>query len=698
MRHRIGLPRRALHVLVLASFALAQPVYDRLSRNAVLLEDLDIGLPSLLLVIITLSLLVPACIIVLEALFELRSKALGERVHCATVLVATVAVSLQVVGRLALLPGLVGGAIALGAGVAASYAYSRYAPVQWLFTAASPAIIIFPAALLFRSPVAHSLFDSELPLMPRATVSNPVSVFVVMFDEFSGTSLMNRDRGINGLRYPHFAQFSQEATWYRNATSVHWRTLSAVPAMLTGKYPEKSGQGTLREHPVNLFTLLRSSQAYDLVVFEPVTRLCPPSGNSYVDASNTLQGYRALLSIMSIVYLHDLMPADVWPLLPDIPNEWFGARDPSAASMARTNGVMRYGWNRDRDRQFGHYLDCVRVRRRPTLYFLHVVLPHFPWCYLPSGQRYAWDNGSEIEPLGARGAGSENWSSDVFAVQQSHQRYLLQVGYCDYMLEQLLARIKAANLYDSSLIIVTADHGVCFQADESRRAPRKETLDELMPIPLFIKEPGQHEPKVSDRNVESIDLLPTILDVVDLTPRVPTDGSSLRDATQPERSSKFFYGENAQFTADSRFEAKFGAVDRMIDCFGESWPDLYKIGGFGALIGRPVSELCVGDRSMLKTELNRSEFVLAPNRPVPCFLRGHVVSATESELPLHFAIAVNGTVRGTSRTYAASDMRDRWSVMLPESSFHEGVNSVEVFVISAAGQQLLLHPCEIAND
>ena len=696
MQQSVGLRTNALHVFVLTSFAVAQPVYDRLAHNGVLLEDLDIGLAPLLLVIVAVSVLVPASIVLVEALVEQVRRNARERWHQGVILLAGTAIVLPLVGRLAFLPGLVSVAIAIATGLVAAYAYPRFAPLRWLLTAASPAIVVFPAALLFYSPASDALFGPRIPVVARATVSHPTPVFLLVFDEFCGTSLIGADREINALRYPHFAEFAEHASWFRNATSVHWRTLSAVPAILTGKYPGSSGQGTLTEHPVNLFTILRSSDAYDLVVFEPVTRLCP-TGNRRVDLKDTLEDCRSLLAILSVVYLHSLAPNDLKPFLPDMPQQWFGVRDPSAASVGRTTGVLRYGWNRDRDRQFQHYLDCIRVRKRPTLYFEHVVLPHFPWCYLPSGDRYAWDNGSQLQPVGAKGVHSEIWDSDPLAVQQSYQQYLLQLGYCDTLLGNLLARVRDAKLYDSSLIIVMADHGVCFQPGESRRAPTQQTLNELMPIPLLVKEPGQQDRRVSDRNVELIDILPTILDVLGITPRVATDGSSLLNATEPERSLKFFHGETERFSVDNRFQAKYRTVGTMRESLGDSWSSLYKIGPFGSLVGRSIAEFAVGEPAALSTELNPSEFVLGPSHLAPCFVQGRLVGAAENELPVHLAIAVNGTIEGTTRTYLVSDVRDTWAAMLPEDCFHKGENRVDLFVIAEAGNRLVLHPCGVVK-
>ena len=81
-------------------------------------------------------------------------------------------------------------------------------------------------------------------------------------------------------------------------------------------------------------------------------------------------------------------------------------------------------------------------------------------------------------------------------------------------------------MYDKSLIVVAADHGVAFPKRRERRRLGRETAAEIAPVPLFIKAPGQKRGRVDDAWVSTIDILPTIFDVLDLDPKVKMDGRS----------------------------------------------------------------------------------------------------------------------------------------------------------------------------
>lgn len=55
-----------------------------------------------------------------------------------------------------------------------------------------------------------------------------------------------------------------------------------------------------------------------------------------------------------------------------------------------------------------------------------------------------------------------------------------------------------------------------FRPGEYRRAVTPTNAADIMPIPLIIKAPGGPRGLVSDRNVQSIDVLPTIADLLDV--------------------------------------------------------------------------------------------------------------------------------------------------------------------------------------
>ena len=102
-------------------------------------------------------------------------------------------------------------------------------------------------------------------------------------------------------------------------------------------------------------------------------------------------------------------------------------------------------------------------------------------------------------------------------------RYRQQVGYVDRFIGQVLDRLKESDLFDRCLLIVTADHGVSFHPGHSRRLPDADNLSDILSVPLFVKLPGQLNGTTDDRNIESVDLLPTVAEVIGVRLVEPID-------------------------------------------------------------------------------------------------------------------------------------------------------------------------------
>ena len=135
-----------------------------------------------------------------------------------------------------------------------------------------------------------------------------------------------RRRRIDPALYPHFAALADGSTWFRNASAVAEYTSFALPAILTGNYPELGRLPVAADFPENLFTLLGSR--YRLHVQEPLTELCP---EAFCPPRRAPPAARlaAILSDLVAVYLAVVLPDDLAARLPPVTQGWrdFTARD-----------------------------------------------------------------------------------------------------------------------------------------------------------------------------------------------------------------------------------------------------------------------------------------------------------------------------------------------------------------------------------
>jgi hypothetical protein len=683
-----AVPGRLLHLVALTSVAVLQPVLDAIARNEAFLREGDLRWPELTGLVFVLGCGLPAVMRLLDLLFGWASQWLGGHGRDAVLF------GLAWLGALAILrPVLVVraleemyllwaavGAVALVAAwlVLVLYRRSRLFR-QWLAIGACGAVL-FPAA--FAVQVHQRTVQREAAEI-TADFRNPVPVVIVAFDEFSGITLMNDALEIDAERFPQFARLASSSTWYRRATSVHSRTHMAIPALLSGRYPDVDRGPYLENYPQNLLRLTIDSGAYQTATFELVTRLCRrprsrPQPAGFGERLGKLL-WTAVLVYPQLVASHDA-PVE----FPRLPNAWHGLEESPGYSLRDTTGAFSYSWGRQREVELDHFMRCVYRSGLPRFYFLHAGLPHFPWSFLPSGNHYLAELELPSNPPSAVGSLGEDWLDDPRAILRSEYRYLQQVGYVDRFLGQLQDRLQSQGLWDSCLLIVAADHGVSFLPGHSRRVPDATNLADLMSVPLFIKYPHQTAGSIDDRNVETIDVFPTVLDVLDMAEAPwfePVDGSSLRSSASRPRKTFYFEGGMTvvepdfpqQRQAVRRFRERMGAgpIDRLpASCV--SRPDW---------LGRNTSEFTIRDHDLPALEIatHFPESGSVTSQFVPTLVTG-TLSARDLPSPsAEVVVAVDGVIYDVAPFDRVDFETFGFESLLPESAAATG-QRVELFL------------------
>ncbi len=225
---------------------------------------------------------------------------------------------------------------------------------------------------------------------------------------------------------------------------------------------------------------------------------------------------------------------------------------------------------------------------------------------------------------------------------------------------------------------------------------------DIISVPLIIKAPGQKEGVLSDRNVESMDILPTLVEMLGIETEWPLDGQSALDTEAPERSEKIVYNDDGEkFSFDPRLEARWKSLDRKLALFaaanGElSEQDLYRIGPHAELVGERTDALVQG-KSDLTVEIDGSHLFRQVDLESSFLLSrisGRVVGSQGSRIGRTLAIGVNGTVGAVTRT-SHLDGDTVFSDLVPETSFRDGSNRIRIYETSSTGSSVALLPVEI---
>jgi hypothetical protein len=672
-----------LNLAVLWTFAVAQPLFDLLKDNPEFFaargsSGFDIISFSVLLVVLP-----PAILLAVELLLGLISPEVRQVTHAVFLggLVALIAAQALKKAIGASDTVLIVAAVVIG--VAAAVLWWRAEPVRSFLRILSPVPLLFLLLFLFSGSINELAFPSEAKAVTVGGVSRAPLV-VVLLDELPSNTLVDQNDRLDTKRYPGFAELARNATWFRNAVTVYDSTERAQPAIMDGNLPEKDKQPISSDHPNSIFTLFAKSHRMNSD--EEATSVCPTDlCKSPVGEEPYPKRMSSMAEDLGLVWLHVVSPPDIEDNLTSVSENWgnFGGGDQTVApqpSGASSGKSVRANLNGGRAARFRAWMDRIYKGHRPALNFKHTLMPHVPWQYLPSGRLYRRQPNDAVAGLSNQ-AYQDQGQLDVLL-----QRHFLQTGFADYELQQLWKRLKEKGLWDESLIVVAADHGVAFPRARERRRLSRKTAREIAPIPLFIKAPGQKTGKVDDSWVETIDILPTILDILNIDPKVKMDGKSAYSPEVKSRKTLRFEIRNTFQTLRipaatfKRERAEIIARNHRLFGSGADGPHrIYEIGPHPELIGQPASAA----GPPLSVDLaDAGDYDNVD--PSTGFVPTHIVASVNGpdRHPRDIAVAVNGTIQAVGNTFklAIGNSGELVSVMVPENAFHKGKNTVQVLL------------------
>ena len=681
------------HLAVLSAFALAQPLFNLLSENPEFFAARGATAGEIIVLATGMVLIPPAVLMAVELLAGLASDRLRQGLHLAFVGLLAAVVFVQALKKAVDASDAVLIALALALGAAAAVLYARAEPVRSFLSVLIPAPLVFLFLFLFISPVSKLTLEGEASAKSIAGGSR-APVVVLGLDELPTTSLLGRDGKVDARRFPGFAELAAESTWFRNANSIYDSTSKAWPAIMDGNYPEKDSLPTSSDHPNSLFAILGKSHVMN--VSEEATTLCPRDlcKDARLDEPFA-DRMQSMVDDLSLVYAHVVAPPGVERELTSVSETWgdfggdtgggdTGGGDTAAGGdRAGDQPNTRANLQGNRNKRLDEWIASIRPTRRPSLNFKHVLLPHVPWQYLPSGKQYRRVASEPIPGI------SRQSYKDPGQVEQLQLRHMLQTGFADLEVRKLIRRLKQTGLWDKALVVITADHGVSFKVGQfDRRRMNRSNIDEIGPVPLFVKVPGQEKGRIDDSIVETTDILPTIADALDIKLPDETDGrSAFGPEVRARRQVKMLKRDLSGWVKLSGAELereKREELAKKLRLFGTGaeGPDrVYRIGPNQELIGRPAT--AAGDSDAKAELVPKGEYgnvdLSSPTAPV--WVTGRVEGGAGDARDI--AIAVNGTVRGVGRTFhLATGGGELFGVMVPESSLKNGRNEVEVFEVS----------------
>lgn len=512
---------------MLATIAITQPIFDLYGKNLPIFASAKISKYELTFFICLVAIVPFATALVIETVAWFINKRLGTLVHEFFIFLFGTIFGLALVSQLNISYDAIAYVSAVAIGASIVWGLRRLEIMRTFVMYLSGLAPLLTVIFVFQ---IQPVFSEISPTMK--TVAAPEGkppVVLIVFDESPLFALLDKEGKINPERFPGFAKLVSLSTWHRNATAVSQQTIQAVPAIFTSRVPKKGDQPFLSDHPDNIFTMLESS--YPINGYESVTSLCPRNLCSTASAIDLERVYlprvKSFLSDALVVFGHRMLPSHARSSLPSIGQAWGGFAQAGAAEGADADHeaadakFLRNAGSFYQLRMWNGAMNRMMTMPSPSASILHFTVPHRPWSLTPNLHKY----------YGPRFLGDFNPKTGDLP-KDYYQRYLYQLTAVDHLVDTMITRMQAAGLWDKSLVMITADHGISFEPGLVQRATdfsNPGQVTDLYTIPMFIKMPFQKTGVVDDCAVTNLDLLPTLLDVTGIKTSLQMEGESLVD-------------------------------------------------------------------------------------------------------------------------------------------------------------------------
>jgi arylsulfatase len=197
--------------------------------------------------------------------------------------------------------------------------------------------------------------------------------------------------------------------------------------------------------------------------------------------------------------------------------------------------------------------------REPFFLWIHFMDTHGPY-FPPREVRerfppadYRWPGDPDALPIGAGNFGlgmipRYQAVDDETSPASYRARYDAEVRYADDHVGAIVRSLRARGLWDSTLFVLTADHGESLGEHDYYFAHGWYVSDDELRVPLLVHGPGIPHGRRVRQTVSLVDVAPTALDFLGLDRLPPMEGQTLRplfEADGPDRDTfaQTSYGE-----------------------------------------------------------------------------------------------------------------------------------------------------------
>ena len=668
--------RHFLTYLALSTMAIAQPLLDLYGKNTTVFSAAKLS-PREVLVFLLLVGLAPAVICIgLDRFSALFGPKVNEATRLCLISGLSLLLGLAVARWLDVNRNIPSIAIGVFFALLIPIAFDRSKPVrEWSRWLSLLAVAVMGSAVIAMQPV---LLESNGPKSDAVVGNKDVTVLQVVFDEFPLYSLLDSDGQINSERFPGFAELANGSTWYRNSVAESNFTHQAVPAILSSAVPAQAGGPFLTQYPKNIFTLFAGATSVGGI--EPVTSLCPHSvcgAKAGATASFSAGRLKTFLRDAAYVYGQRVFPPVLRKYVPSIEGTWggFGAvanefKDQfTVGALSQVDAVERA-------------TEIVAKSAAPRVQVVHALLPHAPWRITPDLRV------DELSPS----ISTQNPDNEE-VIRDMYQTFLYQVGAADRVITNLISKLKQAGKWDSTLLVVTADHGISFIPTMPQRHTDftyVEQVADIYRIPTFIKYPNQKAGVASDCAITNLDLLPTIIDVTQTKSSWAFAGKSLADNCPTGRTRNIVSATGETAVLAGGFEEVRERAAHYAQIVSNIGPikKIAAVGESASLVGTRIGDHITDTRISNWSIKQKPLFKNVSDKrgaTIPSLITGEITVSQLLDEGTEGVVVVDGIAAGVIGELSGADSIVNFAAVLDYTLLTSGPHTIELFIRNPDG-------------
>jgi hypothetical protein len=286
-----------------------------------------------------------------------------------------------------------------------------------------------------------------------------------------------------------------------------------------------------------------------------------------------------------------------------------------------------------------------------------------------------------------------------------HQANIFQLKYLDKYIYNLAKKIESD--LKNHIVVITSDHGVSFQKNQSYRGGLEEfindskTMASVMYVPLFIHWPKSEGRETILKNVQLIDIYPTIIQELGIKNNLleeEIDGISLN--SKDEHGHPWWHKESMSLSDN---ELKSGLSELIAEnnkLFGTYLPncDVFGVGPFKEIICKNVSNFNI-KQSNMKYVLVNEDATSTINQKIYSISPTYIIFGDELSKELNqnvdlekwFAVTYNNKILSVASGIIQASLRDNGEALdlaiypiMDNSEFEIDIKKIQIYEISSS--------------